>query len=119
MDAYKRAFEEQDAEAAAKLFSDDATYQWGPFGDLLRGPDEIREKWASGVGDPGEIEFRFEYEVLAVTDELAVARWMASADVIPARRRTLYDGVFAVAMRDELCSEFREWWNSSEAPLDS
>jgi hypothetical protein len=30
-----------------------------------------------------------------------------------------FDGVFAVALRDDgLCSGFREWWNSSESPLD-
>ena len=117
MDAYGRAYEGRDPDAAARLFTDDATYQWGPFGDLLRGPDEIRAKWAGAVGDEGELAFRFGYEVLAVTDELGVARWIASADVPAEGRRVHYDGVFAVALRDGLCSEFREWWNSSETTL--
>ena len=117
MDDYKQAYEERDPDAAARLFHADATYQWGPFGGLLRGPDEIREKWASAVGDESETAVRFDYEVLAVTDELGIARWLASADVPEERRRLHYDGVFAVALRDGLCTEFREWWNSSETAL--
>jgi hypothetical protein len=49
MDAYTRAYVGRDPGAAAKLFSDDATYRWGPFGDLLRGPGEIRDKWADAA----------------------------------------------------------------------
>jgi len=117
MEAYGRAYEARDPDAAAALFSDDATYQWGPFGELLRGPDEIRAKWASAVGDERETVFRFDYEVLAVSEELGIARWLSSVDVPGEGRRLLYDGVFAVALRDGRCTEFREWWNSSETPL--
>jgi len=117
LDAYKRAYEGRDAEAAARLFTPDATYRWGPFGDLLHGPDEIRERWASAVGDADETGFTFGYEILAVTPELGIARWLASADAPVERRRVLYDGIFAVALRDGLCREFREWWNAEELPL--
>src|SRR5207247_5154025 len=102
MDAYKQADEERDPDGAARLFSDGATYQWGPFGDLLHGPDEIRARWDSAVRDERETEYRFDYEVLAVTGEIGIARWLASADVPAERRRLLYDGVFAVELRDGL-----------------
>jgi hypothetical protein len=86
---------------------------------LLRGPDEIRARWASAVLDERETQYRFEYEVLAVTNEVGIARWRASADLPAESRRLLYDGVFAVSQRsDGLCREFREWWNTSEVPLD-
>jgi hypothetical protein len=117
MDAYKRAYEGRDPDAAASLFTGDATYQWGPFGDLLEGPAAIRDRWAKAVLDDRETDYRFDYELLAVTDELGIARWMASADVPDEGRRLLYDGVFAVALSDGLCTEFREWWNASEEPL--
>jgi ketosteroid isomerase-like protein len=118
MDAYRRAYERRDPDAAASLFAEDATYQWGPFGDLLRGPAAIRARWAAAVGDSSETDYRFDYEVLAVTEDLGVARWMASA-AVPARGvRLRYDGVFAVALgREGLCREFREWWNGIETPL--
>jgi FMN phosphatase YigB (HAD superfamily) len=51
-----------------------------------------------------------------VTGELGIARWLASADVPVRHRRFVYDGIFAVALRDGLCTEFREWWNTSEVP---
>jgi ketosteroid isomerase-like protein len=119
MDAYKRAYAERDPDAAAKLFADDATYQWGPFGDLLHGPGEIGDKWASAVLDERETDYRFDYEVLAVTDDVGICRWIASADVPAEGKRVLYDGVFAVVLEGDLCSEFREWWNTSEVRLGS
>jgi len=42
MDAYTAAFNAQDSAAAAKLFTGEGTYQWGPFGETLVGPDAIR-----------------------------------------------------------------------------
>ena len=99
MDACGRAYEGRDAYAAAALFTSDATYKWCPFCER-------------------ETEFRFDYEVLAVTAELGIARWIASADIPSEGRRLLYDGVFAVTLdADNLCREFREWWNTMEAPL--
>jgi hypothetical protein len=118
MDAYKAAFEARDAGAGARLFAAGATYQWGPFGELLRGPEAIRERWAEAVGDPAETDYTFGYEILAVTAEIGVARWIASVTVPAEGRRLLYDGVFAVALDEQgLCREFREWWNTSEAPV--
>jgi hypothetical protein len=117
MDAYKRVYEGRDPDGAAGLFADDSTYRWGPFGELLHGPGEIRDKWAKAVLDETETDYRFDYEVLAVTDEGGICRWIASADVPADGKRLLYDGVFAVVLRGELCTEFREWWNTSDEPL--
>ena len=118
MDAYTVAYEGRDPAAAAALFTADATYQWGPFGDLLRGPDEIRERWARAVSDSKEMDFRMKYEVLAVADELAFARWIATVDIPGERRRLHFDGVFVVRLRGRQCHEFREWWNTRETRLD-
>jgi SnoaL-like protein len=120
LDAYAQAFIGQNGRAAAALFAYDATYQWGPFGDLLRGPEAIRRKWGESM-DP-RAEERFEYEVLAVTDEIGIARWIASSHLPSHPDVTHYDGIFAVRLgADTLCTEFREWWNSqrrAETPPD-
>jgi ketosteroid isomerase-like protein len=117
LDDYAAAFEAQDPDAAAKLFTDDATYQWGPFGDLLRGPEEIRTKWAASV-DPAETNVRCNLEILLVTPELGVARWIASHERADEGKIVRYDGVFLVSLTDEgLCDSFREWWNTREDPL--
>lgn len=78
LDAYGRAYTTQDPEAAASLFTENATYQWGPFGELLCGPTEIHRRWAEWA-NPSEQDLRFEYEILVVTDEIGIARWMASS----------------------------------------
>ena len=54
LDRYADAFVREDADAAARLFTADAIYQWGPFGELLRGPHEIRAKWAAAMDQTGQ-----------------------------------------------------------------
>jgi hypothetical protein len=116
LDRYGRAFVDQDAEAGASLFAEKGTYQWGPFGELLVGPEAIRRKWAE-QSDPAAEE-RFDYEVLAATEEIGIARWIASSR-LPPGPATQFDGIFAVRLNgDGLCTEFREWWNSREEPGD-
>ena len=118
LDRYEEAFEGQDPDAAAALFTADATYQWGPFGDLLRGPAEIRAKWAQSI-DPRDEDVRCDLEILAVTEDIGFARWIASFTYPEDRKVVRFDGVFAVSLSsDGCCREFREWWNSREEPLE-
>jgi SnoaL-like domain len=117
LEAYGEAYEQQDPDAAAVLFTPDATYQWGPFGELLHGREEIRAKWAEGI-DPDEGGVTFAHELLAVTDTIGIARWMASYAYPREGRLVRYDGVFAFSLNDESrCTGFREWWNTREEPL--
>ena len=116
MDAYTVAFNAQDSAAAAKLFSEDGTYQWGPFGELLVGPVAIRRAWDEHQ-DPAEVA-EMTYEVLAVAPDVGVARWIASHTNEREGRRFRYDGVFVITLTDEgLCHSFREWWDSREETL--
>jgi hypothetical protein len=117
LDAYADAFVRQNPDAAVALFTPDATYQWGPFGDLLQGAHAIRAKWAQAT-EPHGVDVQFDHEVLAVTDTIGIARWMASYSYPREGRIVRYDGIFAVSLTGErLCNEFREWWNSQEEPL--
>lgn len=43
-------------------------------------------------------EERFEYEVLAVTDEIGIARWIASSHLPSHPNLTYYDGIFVVRL---------------------
>jgi len=114
MDAYGEAFARQDADAAAALFTPDGTYEWGPFGELLRGHDEIRAKWIEAADASTAT---FDYEVIAVTEEVGVTRWLATHTYPDKLLR--FDGIFVVRLAGELCSEFREWWNVREEPVPS
>jgi hypothetical protein len=77
---------------------------------LLRGPDEIRAKWIAAAD---AATATFDYEVIAVTDEVGVARWLATHTYPDKVLR--YDGIFTVTLTgDGLCTDFREWWNDRE-----
>jgi hypothetical protein len=116
MDAYTVAFNAQDSEWASNLFTEDGTYQWGPFGEQLVGRGAIRRAWDDHQ-DPEEVA-EMTYEVIAVTPEVGVARWIASHTNERERRRHRMDGVFVVTLtEDGLCDSFREWWDSREEEL--
>jgi nuclear transport factor 2 (NTF2) superfamily protein len=46
LDAYGRAWENRDPEAAASLFTEDATYHESPLDELMRGRSKIVEYWS-------------------------------------------------------------------------
>jgi ketosteroid isomerase-like protein len=116
LDAYGKAWEGRDAEAAAELFTEDAVYQWGPFGRKLRGRVMIREAWAEAVEDQEHIEFG--YEVLTATARGGIARWWVAADIPSRKMRGRNEGIFRLAFDESgLCRSLEEWWNSTEEPL--
>lgn len=45
LEAYKRAWERRDANAAAALFTEDATYHEKPYDAPLRGAAGVHEYW--------------------------------------------------------------------------
>jgi hypothetical protein len=117
LDAYGKAWESRDAEAASQLFTDDAVYQWGPFGKRLRGRVMIREAWAEAVESQQNIAFG--WEVLSATDRGGIVRWWCSADDLERTTHSRVEGIFRLAFDEQgLCTHLEEWWNATEEPLD-
>jgi hypothetical protein len=117
LDAYGQAWQRRDADAAASLFSEDASYQWGPFEEPLRGRDAIRERWALATG--GQADVSFGSEPLALTESVAVARWWVSFVRPVSSTMVELDGIFLLKFTAEgsCCSQLREWWNNRESQL--
>ncbi len=111
LDRYGAAWEAQDPDAAASIFTPSGTYAWGPFNEPVRGREAIREAWDYATrGQQSDI--RFGYEVLAVTDGRGIARWWASMRVNATGQPVRMEGIFLVTLdKDGLCEVFREWWN--------
>lgn len=109
--AYGRAWETKDPEAAAELFSEDASYRETPFEEPARGRGAIAEYWSSVTS--GQEGVRFDYEVLAVEGDVGIARWWASFGSLRLGTPVELDGIFVVRMdaEGERCEEFREWWH--------
>lgn len=118
LDAYGQAWEARDAEAASDLFTEDAVYQWGPFGRKLRGRVMIREAWAEAVEEQQNVSFG--YEVLTASARGGIVRWWCSADLPTRGVRESDEGIFRLAFDETgLCKSFEEWWNSAEEPLEA
>ena len=106
LDAFGRAWEARDAQAASELFSDNALYQWGPFATRLRGPVMIREAFAEQLEAAGSTTFS--YEVLTASNSGGLARWSATIG------QTTLEGIIKLTFDDTgLCSNLKAWWNAA------
>ncbi|MCI0402544.1 MAG: nuclear transport factor 2 family protein [Acidobacteria bacterium] len=110
LQAYGRAWESRDPDAAAALFAEDATYHETPFGEPLRGRAKIREYWTGA-----QEEVRFGYELLAVTSNTGIAHWRPSFRMIGSGKRVQLDGIMVITLDGTgRCLMFREWWHKAE-----
>ena len=115
LDAYGRAWETRDPQAAGDLFADDATYRETPFEEPIKGRSGIIEYWSNATRSQGEIRFR--NEILAVTD-IGIAHWWVSYVRIPSKTQVKLDGIFVFSLNAEnRCKEFQEWWRSQTTPV--
>jgi hypothetical protein len=113
LDAYRRAWEGRDPDAAARLFTEGATYQETPFGEPMRGRAAIRAYWE--VVPANQRQIKFDSDVLAFTpDGGGLARWRASFVRVSTGVLVELDGIFLVRFVGGQCVEFREWWHSRE-----
>jgi hypothetical protein len=113
LDAYGRAWEAGDPEAAARLFTDDATYHETLFDEPMRSRAQISEYW-SGV-PRSQDDVRFSYEILATSEEEGVAHWSARFVRLPTRTPVELDGILLAKLdAGGRCTEFREWWHCQE-----
>ena len=113
LEAYGRAWEARDAQAAVELYAEDGTYQVTPFVEAMRGRTAIFEYWTHVTQT--EEDIRFGYEILAVTAERGMARWWASFVRVPPGLPTKLDGIFVIALDDHgRCTSLREWWHKQQ-----
>ena len=59
LERYRVAWETGDSEAAAALFTEDATYRSSPFREPHRGQEGVREYWSGATGSQSETRVRF------------------------------------------------------------
>jgi ketosteroid isomerase-like protein len=106
---YGAAWEARDGEAAARLFTEDSVYCWGPFDQPLIGRDAIDERWSEATGGQRDVQFR--HEILGVDGERVFARWRSRFVRSSTGERVELDGVFVLDFKDDrLCRRLQEWW---------
>jgi limonene-1,2-epoxide hydrolase len=115
LDAYRRAWESRDPEAAVKLYAENATYQETPFVPPMRGRAEILNYWKNVARTQEDV--RVECEVIALAEERCFAHWHASFVRLPMRIRLELDGIFLLTFGSgNRCTALCEWWHRREIP---
>lgn len=115
LEGYKNAWEKCDPEAAAGLFAEGASYHETPFAEPAVGKDAIQQYWSNATSFQTGVEFHS--EVLAVSGNRGIARWIVSYVHLPSNVQVHLDGIFLVEMdADNLCTKFEEWWHRREQP---
>jgi uncharacterized protein (TIGR02246 family) len=111
--AYRKAWESDDPNDVAALFTEDATYSpfpWPRDNNRWEGRDTIVQKWL-GHGD-SKVRWRFEHEILAVDGDTAVIEGWTDYDRGDGEAwDEAYANVWLVRFADDgRAHEFREWW---------
>jgi uncharacterized protein (TIGR02246 family) len=111
--AYGRAWQNRDPQAAARLYTDDGTYQVTPFLEPLRGRQAILEYWNEVAHT--EEQIAFQHQILVTTGEIGIAHWQVSFVRTPPGLPTKLDGIFLIRLNEAgLCTSLREWWHKQQ-----
>lgn len=105
VEGYVRAWETNDPDDIAALFTDDAVYEFSPDDpDAMRGREAIVAGWIDSKDDPDE--WTFDWEVLVETDDLVVLQGRTD---YPASK--LYDNLWVIRLADDgRATRFTEWY---------
>jgi SnoaL-like domain len=107
---YALAWEERDAAAAGKLFTEQAFYQEMPFDPPKLGRAAIEEYWRTVTADQRDI--KVEYRVISVSGNTGVAHWSATFKLASSGATAALDGVFVLEFdASGHCKALREWWH--------
>ena len=107
---YESAWEERNADKAASLFTENASYRDNPHKEPYQGRDGIRKYWSDVTADQRNVEFN--YEVLTTYGNTAVATWSATLTSASSGSTVNLDGIFLLDFEESgLCNRLREWWH--------
>ena len=105
VDAYIRAWNTNDPEHIASLFTEDARYYTEPHAKPWQGHEEIIRNWLDRKDAPGETNF--EYRVIAVDRDLAIVKGQA----VYKNPSKVYSNLWEIRLAsDGRAREYVEWW---------
>ncbi|MSP87660.1 MAG: nuclear transport factor 2 family protein [Alphaproteobacteria bacterium] len=117
--AYKRSWEQQDADLFVKLFTPDCEYRENPFIEPVPGR-EFHAFWQALA--QRQQDNRIEFEILGpASGNRAVVNWMATSTRRETQERRQGNGIFLLTFDAAgLCSDLREWQHAHPvgAPLE-
>jgi ketosteroid isomerase-like protein len=108
VEAYGRAWREQDADAVVGLFTADAEYRSSPFREPHLGSEEIRAYWESATATQEEADVRMG-DPLVAGNVAAVEWWTTMRD--GGEELTLPGCLLLRFAPDGRCEALREYWS--------
>jgi len=115
LSAYRRAWETDDPDDVAALFTEDATYSPWPFSKSWEGRDTIVAKWIER-GD-SKNPWRFDSEVLAVEGDTGVIKGLTTYPAHDDEPEDAYSNIWVVQLApDGRARSFAEWWVQRPKP---
>ncbi len=112
---YRRAWIERDADAASRLFTEDATYREQPFQAPFVGRTAVREYWSKVTASQSNIELR--YGKAIVDGRHLAVEWWANLQADGAPLTLAGEFLLRFAETGE-CRELREYWVLSQGRID-
>src|SRR5262245_53570541 len=109
VDAYAEAWRERDADAAARLFTDDSSYRSHPLHEPHRGAQGVHDYWSSVTETQDRVDVRMGAPIESADGRRAAAEfWVrmlnGGAEV------TLVGILFLRFADDGRCNDLREAW---------
>ena len=108
LEAYRRAWEEADADAAAALFAEDATYRSNIFEDPYDGRDGVRRYWTEATSTQEDVRVLMGRPF---TDGVRVAAEFWTTMRNDGAEITLPGCLLLLFGDDGLCLALREYWH--------
>lgn len=111
LDDYRNAWVSRDPEAAAAIFSEDATYQDQPYEEPYRGRAGVREYWTKVTTTQSDIQLEYGTPIID-GDRAAVEWWVTLKN--DGFELTLAGEFYLVFDGDGLVRTLREYWHFVE-----
>jgi hypothetical protein len=109
--AYRTAWIDRDPDAAAALFTADATYRVQPFDEAFVGPRGVREYWERVTATQADVELAYGTP-LTSGNRTAVEWWVT---LINEGKPVTLAGEFMLTFDESgLCRTLREYWHFTE-----
>ncbi|PFG40733.1 SnoaL-like protein [Georgenia soli] len=106
IDGYIRAWNSNDPDDIASLFTVDAEYRTEPFADPVEGRDAIVAYWLANSDEPGRTTFA--WTPVVVTSNVAVVEGTTDYRDDPPRT---YSNLWVLRLDGSgRCTSFTEWW---------
>ena len=114
IDGYRAAWENRDPDAAAALFTEDASYRTAPYSEPELGRDGVHAYWAGVTATQDDVKFLSGTPVVE-GDHAAVEWWVT---MLNGGAEVTLAGEFLLRFDESgLCRELREYWHFSEGRL--